>query len=119
MSHLGINIGTRTVRVVHLDDERVSFRTVGHRGRRVQALQEIFQEFGTGRFYGVCGCFGHRSEVADTSSSARKSYPIPAAYNRGSYGCLTRDRDTGGALLLSQGISRRLWRRIAATFRRA
>jgi hypothetical protein len=62
MSYVGINIGALTVKVVHLDNEQVSFRAVSHQGRPVQALQEILQEFGTRGYYGVCGCLGHISE---------------------------------------------------------
>ncbi|HSB82590.1 MAG TPA: acyl-CoA dehydratase activase [Candidatus Methylomirabilis sp.] len=69
MSHIGINIGALTVKVVRLDDEQVSFRSVNHQGRPVQALQEVLQGFGTGGYYGVCGCLGHLSEVAATEAA--------------------------------------------------
>ena len=48
---------------------------------------------------------GSSSTFSSPSHSAGKSYPIPAAHNRGSFGCLTHDRDNGGTPLLSLGRS--------------
>ena len=69
MSFIGINIGALTVKVARLDGEQASFRAVSHQGRPVQALHEVLRGFGTGEFYGVCGCLGHLSEVAATQAA--------------------------------------------------
>ena len=66
ISHVGINIGALTVKVVALRGDTRMARVVAHRGRALEVLQEVLagEEFAEADFFGVSGRLGHLSEVA-------------------------------------------------------
>jgi activator of 2-hydroxyglutaryl-CoA dehydratase len=65
MSHIGINIGALTVKIVAVRSETRHGKVAAHQGRPLQVLDELLAEaeFADAEYFGVCGQRGHLPEV--------------------------------------------------------
>ena len=74
MSHVGINIGALTVKVVAVRDDARDARVAAHQGRPLQALDELLAgaEFADAEYFGVSGQLGHIPEVAAIQRALRE-----------------------------------------------
>jgi len=74
MSHVGINIGALTVKVVTVRGEARQGNVVAHRGRPVPVLEELLAgaAFADAEFFGVSGSLGQISEVTAIQRALRK-----------------------------------------------
>jgi predicted CoA-substrate-specific enzyme activase len=66
MSHVGVNIGALTVKVVALQGDGLDFHVVAHQGRPLETLETLLAEpaFADAESFGVSGHLGHIPEVA-------------------------------------------------------
>jgi predicted CoA-substrate-specific enzyme activase len=74
MSHVGVNIGALTVKVVALRGDAPYSRVMAHRGRPVDALESLLAapEFADAESFGVSGHLGHIPEVAAIQRALRE-----------------------------------------------
>lgn len=67
MSHVGINVGALTVKVVSLLGDETTARVSAHQGRPQEVLRQMLAaDFADGEYFGVSGVVGHISEAAAT-----------------------------------------------------
>jgi predicted CoA-substrate-specific enzyme activase len=75
MSHVGVNIGALTVKVVTLRDSTRSAVVVPHQGRPLEVLARLIAgpEFADAEAFGVAGHLGHIPEVAAIQRALRET----------------------------------------------
>ena len=72
-SHVGVNIGALTVKVVALREDDRFFKVVPRQGRPLKVLKEALAAVGFAEagYFGVSGHLGYISEVASIQRPAR------------------------------------------------
>jgi hypothetical protein len=73
MSHVGVNIGAMTVKVVALRDGAPYYRVTAHQGRPLGILEELLAEpeLADAESFGVSGHLGDIPEVAAIQRALR------------------------------------------------
>ncbi|MHC4981473.1 MAG: anhydro-N-acetylmuramic acid kinase, partial [Planctomycetota bacterium] len=74
MSHVGVNIGALTVKVVALRGDGPDFHVVAHQGRPLETLDTLLAapQFADAESFGVSGHLGHIPEVAAIQRALRE-----------------------------------------------
>jgi len=73
MSHVGVNVGALTVKVVALRGDRKEARVVAHQGRPLEVLEGLLAaELPDGEYFGVSGHLGHLSEATAIQRALRE-----------------------------------------------
>jgi predicted CoA-substrate-specific enzyme activase len=80
MSHVGVNIGALTVKVVALRDQDRQVQLAAHQGRPLEVLKDLLRQegFSDAAYFGVSGHLGHISEVAAIQRALRE---LPGSFD--------------------------------------